>query len=630
MPLPFNFPYTRLLVALLLVALAVPAAFASTTVDAGDDFEPPTLDLNDGGQFLFWNIGGDLVAADVFATVKIAWLFDNALVSWTSFVPALGVVNFPLVDGAVLWIVSEGPQSIVVPGLEPPEPKQPETPDEPEQPVDEPLTGPPDLVGIVFDREDYGDAFEGFLQDPDLTGELDAEQYGAEFETGGAVEARGFVAAVQQAFDAPDFADAALNTAGLAPEGEFITVFTTATRWTDSDAAALDVDSFARHLFDIDVLEVDRLTRLDSLGHDAFFAITSNPGITLLTVVFSLGQYGAAATLGVSQQPDEAALAAPSDLVLDWARVLESRIAAIPNVAGPPLTLSLADFGAQFQDWVIDLRARWVDGDSAALDLDIGAAQDAEGGATLERLDDFGDGGVFGVSSSELFDVTVVGLIFSHGSYLATSIIHIAGSDAPASAISTARGFVEDWAAELDSRIAALPNPGGPPLTLSLPDYGPFTEGWLIDPLAGPIDRALVTETGGDGEFVNGFTRSYNNPDFLAVAGTFSGVTFVNSAFREWSDEARAIAEYDDALAGTKDLKLEVVPFDDLFPDGAFATEFTLDDIEVFSQIMIRVGRFTATITLSGIGVTGDLAEKVGGLLLEWAQAFADNLAAAQ
>ena len=357
MPLPFNFPYTRLLVALLLVALAVPAAFASTTVDAGDDFEPPTLDLNDGGQFLFWNIGGDLVAADVFATVKIAWLFDNALVSWTSFVPALGVVNFPLVDGAVLWIVSEGPQSIVVPGLEPPEPKQPETPDEPEQPVDEPLTGPPDLVGIVFDREDYGDAFEGFLQDPDLTGELDAEQYGAEFETGGAVEARGFVAAVQQAFDAPDFADAALNTAGLAPEGEFITVFTTATRWTDSDAAALDVDSFARHLFDIDVLEVDRLTRLDSLGHDAFFAITSNPGITLLTVVFSLGQYGAAATLGVSQQPDEAALAAPSDLVLDWARVLESRIAAIPNVAGPPLTLSLADFGAQFQDWVIDLRA---------------------------------------------------------------------------------------------------------------------------------------------------------------------------------------------------------------------------------------------------------------------------------
>ena len=234
------------------------------------------------------------------------------------------------------------------------------------------------------------------------------------------------------------------------------------------------------------------------------------------------------------------------------------------------------------------------------------------------------------MSSSELFDVTVVGLIFSHGSYLATSIIHIAGSDAPASAISTARGFVEDWAAELDSRIADLPNPGGPPLTLSLPDYGPFTEGWLIDPLAGPIDRALVTETGGDGEFVNGFTRSYNNPDFLAVAGTFSGVTFVNSAFREWSDEARAIAEYDDALAGTKDLKLEVVPFDDLFPDGAFATEFTLDDIEVFSQIMIRVGRFTATITLSGIGVTGDLAEKVGGLLLEWAQAFADNLAAAQ
>ena len=244
MPLPFNFPYTRLLVALLLVALAVPAAFASTTVDAGDDFEPP-LSIS------------TTAASSSSGTSGATW--SPPMSSPPSRSP--GSSTMPSSAGppsSPPWASSTSPSSTAPSSgsspkapidrrtrLEPPEPKQPETPDEPEQPVDEPLTGPPDLVGIVFDREDYGDAFEGFLQDPDLTGELDAEQYGAEFETGGAVEARGFVAAVQQAFDAPDFADAALNTAGLAPEGEFITVFTTATRWTDSDAAALDVDSFA-------------------------------------------------------------------------------------------------------------------------------------------------------------------------------------------------------------------------------------------------------------------------------------------------------------------------------------------------------------------------------------------------
>ena len=47
--------------------------------------------------------------------------------SWTSFVPALGVVNFALADGAVLWIVSEGAQTIAVGGSSPPASDQPIT-----------------------------------------------------------------------------------------------------------------------------------------------------------------------------------------------------------------------------------------------------------------------------------------------------------------------------------------------------------------------------------------------------------------------------------------------------------------------------------------------------------------------
>ena len=45
---------------------------------------------------------------------------------WTSFVPALGVVNFALSDGAVLWIVSEGAQEIPIGGGGPAIPISPE------------------------------------------------------------------------------------------------------------------------------------------------------------------------------------------------------------------------------------------------------------------------------------------------------------------------------------------------------------------------------------------------------------------------------------------------------------------------------------------------------------------------
>ena len=59
-----------------------------------------------GGQFLFWMLGGGTTASDWFDAVTIAWLFDTDLVAWTSYIPALGQMDFALVDGAVLWVVS--------------------------------------------------------------------------------------------------------------------------------------------------------------------------------------------------------------------------------------------------------------------------------------------------------------------------------------------------------------------------------------------------------------------------------------------------------------------------------------------------------------------------------------------
>ncbi len=78
--------------------------------------EPPAaevLTLRAGGQFVLWTFGPAL-AADLFGVVKIAWLFDSTTVSWTSFIPPLGIINFALNDGAVLWIVSETAQAIPI------------------------------------------------------------------------------------------------------------------------------------------------------------------------------------------------------------------------------------------------------------------------------------------------------------------------------------------------------------------------------------------------------------------------------------------------------------------------------------------------------------------------------------
>ena len=107
-----------LLTLALFAALALPGRGPTPTAQAGDAVQ--LVPLNDGGQFLFWNFG-PAQAADVFAPngvakVVIAWLFDPTAVLWDSFIPALGVVNFPLADGDVLWVVSDGPGELTIGG----------------------------------------------------------------------------------------------------------------------------------------------------------------------------------------------------------------------------------------------------------------------------------------------------------------------------------------------------------------------------------------------------------------------------------------------------------------------------------------------------------------------------------
>lgn len=93
--------------------VALGALALGGTAQAGQD--EGALPLNDGGQFVFWS-HGPAQAGEVFGSVVIAWLFNPAAVDWTSYIPPLGVTDFALADGDVLWVVSDGPQKIVIGG----------------------------------------------------------------------------------------------------------------------------------------------------------------------------------------------------------------------------------------------------------------------------------------------------------------------------------------------------------------------------------------------------------------------------------------------------------------------------------------------------------------------------------
>ena len=66
-------PYLlALVVALILVTAGLAAEQHS--LDAGSD-GAPTIELQEGGQFVFWMHADGVFAADIFSTVTIAWLF---------------------------------------------------------------------------------------------------------------------------------------------------------------------------------------------------------------------------------------------------------------------------------------------------------------------------------------------------------------------------------------------------------------------------------------------------------------------------------------------------------------------------------------------------------------------------
>ena len=77
---------------------------------SGEQWE---IELKAGGQFVFWQ-HGPVQAANVFGVVKIAWLWNAVAFSWTSFVPALGVVNFSANEGDFLWVVTFGALTLVI------------------------------------------------------------------------------------------------------------------------------------------------------------------------------------------------------------------------------------------------------------------------------------------------------------------------------------------------------------------------------------------------------------------------------------------------------------------------------------------------------------------------------------
>ena len=78
-------------------------------IEVGDT----VLDLIAGGQFVDATFSGN--AADVFgAQVTIAWKFLGVDGGWISFFVDLGVTDYAIAPGDVLWVVSPIDQSILV------------------------------------------------------------------------------------------------------------------------------------------------------------------------------------------------------------------------------------------------------------------------------------------------------------------------------------------------------------------------------------------------------------------------------------------------------------------------------------------------------------------------------------
>ena len=83
---------------------------AETVIEPGDqemvEIPAQILSVVAGGQFVQWSFADSTAQQAFGTTLKIAWLFNAASLSWTSYVPSLRITDFPLTAGDILWLVA--------------------------------------------------------------------------------------------------------------------------------------------------------------------------------------------------------------------------------------------------------------------------------------------------------------------------------------------------------------------------------------------------------------------------------------------------------------------------------------------------------------------------------------------
>ena len=106
----------RHVVLLALVSLGVFAAFIAgalphTNRAAAGNHDVELLSLSDEGEFVEWPFEATTAAA-AFHSLKVAWRLDPETRGWTAFIPDLGLSDFPVARGDVLWLVPPRPPPV--------------------------------------------------------------------------------------------------------------------------------------------------------------------------------------------------------------------------------------------------------------------------------------------------------------------------------------------------------------------------------------------------------------------------------------------------------------------------------------------------------------------------------------
>lgn len=71
-----------------------------------------TVTVAAGGDFLAWSYG-TATASEVFGDVTVAWLWQDG--AWVSYIPLLGITDYGLTSGAIVFVVAEEEATLTVP-----------------------------------------------------------------------------------------------------------------------------------------------------------------------------------------------------------------------------------------------------------------------------------------------------------------------------------------------------------------------------------------------------------------------------------------------------------------------------------------------------------------------------------